>query len=131
MAETFKVELVSPERLLISEEVEQVVIPGAEGDFAVLPGHAPILSSIRPGIMKISGGDAGEKQYFIRGGFAEANAEGLTILAQEVRLIGDFNAEEISHDISETEKSLAGDIDDEMRRKAEAALQVLRELQTR
>ena len=77
MSETFKIELVSPERLLMSEEVEQVIIPGAEGDFAVLYGHAPILSSIRPGILRILGGKSGDKEYFVRGGFAEARPDGL------------------------------------------------------
>ncbi len=129
MPEKFKFELVSPEKLLISEEVEQVVIPGSEGDFAVLSGHAPILSSIRPGILKISGGKSGNKEYFVRGGFAEAGPDGLTILAQEAKLIGGLSAAEINREIKETEHVLTGDIDDETRRKAEAALQCLREIQ--
>lgn len=128
MAETFKIELVSPERLLMSEEVEQVIIPGSEGDFTVLYGHAPILSSIRPGILRILGGKSGDKEYFVRGGFAEARPDGLTILAQEARLIREFSADDINKDIKETEQVLEGEIDDETRRNFETALQCLKEI---
>ncbi len=79
---TFKFELVSPERLLLSEDVEQVVVPGSEGDFTVLAGHAPVLSTLRPGVMdvKLPGGKA--KRLYVKAGFAEVDPESLTVLAQ-------------------------------------------------
>ena len=78
---TFNFELVTPERLLLSGAAEQVVVPGAEGDFAVLAGHAPVISTLRPGIVDITMAD-GKKRIFVKKGVAEADPERLTILAQ-------------------------------------------------
>jgi len=93
MADTFKFELVSPARLVLSEEVEEVVVPGAEGDFAVLPGHAPFLSTIRPGFIEVKR-PGGRERIFVPGGFADTNSNGLTILAEEAipadRLTGEI-----------------------------------------
>ena len=76
-------ELVTPERLIRSEEVHMVVVPGAEGDFGVLEGHAPFMSTIRDGALRIHRTVAGEpEQIAIRGGFAEVSATGLTVLAE-------------------------------------------------
>ena len=85
MADTFSFELVSPERLLSSGQVAMVVVPGAEGDFAVLPGHAPMMSTIRPGIIEVyaTEGSTPSARYEIDGGFAEVTADGLTILAEK------------------------------------------------
>ncbi|MEZ5774550.1 MAG: F0F1 ATP synthase subunit epsilon [Hyphomicrobiaceae bacterium] len=84
MAGHFKFELVSPERLVLSEDADQVVVPGTEGDFAVLPGHAPLLSTLRPGILeaRLAGGKT--RRIFVKGGFAEVDPGSLTILAQQV-----------------------------------------------
>jgi F-type H+-transporting ATPase subunit epsilon len=85
MAETFSFELVSPERLLASGQVAMVVVPGSEGDFGVLPGHAPMMSTIRPGVIEVyaSEGTAPSARYEIEGGFAEVTPAGLTILAEK------------------------------------------------
>jgi len=78
-------ELVTPERLVRSEEVYQVVVPGTEGDFGVLQGHAPLMSTIRDGALHIYKTDKGEPEILpIKGGFAEVNANGLTVLAEQV-----------------------------------------------
>lgn len=78
-------ELVTPEKLVRSEDVYMVVIPGTEGDFGVLAGHAPAMSTIRDGSLHIYKTDKGEPEMLpIRGGFAEVNARGLTILAEQV-----------------------------------------------
>lgn len=89
MAGTFQFELVSPEKKLASAQVAMVVVPGTEGDFGVLPGHAPMMSTIRPGIVEIyaTEGSAPSARYEIDGGFAEVSAEGLTILAEAATLI--------------------------------------------
>jgi F-type H+-transporting ATPase subunit epsilon len=85
MAETFSFELVSPERLLASGQVAMVVVPGSEGDFGVLAGHAPMMSTIRPGVIEVyaSEGTAPSARYEIEGGFAEVTPTGLTILAEK------------------------------------------------
>ncbi len=83
MADTVEFELVSPERLLVSEAVEMVVVPGAEGDFGVLPGHAPFLSTLRPGVITIYANRAPREAIFVAGGFAEVTEARLTVLAEE------------------------------------------------
>ncbi|MFZ4111422.1 MAG: ATP synthase F1 subunit epsilon [Polymorphobacter sp.] len=86
MADLLNFELVSPERLLSSAKVAMVVVPGSEGDFGVLPGHAPMMSTIRPGIIEVytTEGTTPSARYEIEGGFAEVTPEGLTILAEAV-----------------------------------------------
>lgn len=86
---TLKFELVSPERMLASANVAMVVVPGTEGDFGVLPGHAPLMSTIRPGIIEIyaTEGTTPSARYEIGGGLAEVTPEGLTILAEAVTAI--------------------------------------------
>ena len=86
MAELLDFELVSPERRLAKAKVAMVVVPGVEGDFGVLPGHAPMMSTIRPGAIAIHEADGGPAtmRFFIDGGFAEVTPEGLTILAEAV-----------------------------------------------
>lgn len=79
---TFHFELVSPEALLISAEVEEVTLPGAEGEFQVLSGHAPILALLGPGIVEVKGGEAGSKRIFIDGGFCDVGQNGCSVLAE-------------------------------------------------
>jgi F-type H+-transporting ATPase subunit epsilon len=83
MPDQVQFELVSPERLLVSEPVDMLVAPGSEGDFGVLPGHAPFLSKLRPGIIAIFTGNAVSERIFVAGGFAEVTPERCTILAEE------------------------------------------------
>jgi F-type H+-transporting ATPase subunit epsilon len=81
LADRIQLELVSPERLLLSEMVEMVVIPGSEGNFGVLPGHAPLISTIRPGMIEIYEGRTVVKRLFVAGGIAEVTPERCTVLA--------------------------------------------------
>ena len=83
MAGTFKIEIVSPERVLLSGEATEVVVPGMEGDFTVLEGHAPLISALRPGILDIKQGSS-RRRIYVRGGFAEVDPTVLTILAQNL-----------------------------------------------
>ena len=76
-------ELVTPARLLVTEDADMVVVPGGDGDFGVLPGHAPLLSSLRAGVVDLYDGDAIVERSFVRGGFAEVTAERCTVLAEE------------------------------------------------
>lgn len=83
MADTVEFELVSPERLLVSAPVEMVVVPGAEGDFGVLPGHAPLISTVRTGVIATYEGGRVDRRIFVSGGFAEVTPERCTVLADE------------------------------------------------
>ena len=83
MADTTEFELVSPERLLISEPVEMVVVPGTEGDFGVLPGHAPFITTLRPGVITVYENHQPKEAIFVAGGVAEVTQERCTVLAEE------------------------------------------------
>ena len=83
MADTVEFELVAPERLLVSTPVSMVVVPGAEGDFGVLPGHAPFISPVRTGVIDVYENGAIDRRIFVSGGFAEVTPERCTVLADE------------------------------------------------
>ena len=87
-------ELVTPTALAVSEDVDMVVVPGIEGDFGVLPGHTPVLTTIRPGVISMYIGDEITKSLFVEGGFAEANPEGCTVLAEGATDITEISAED-------------------------------------
>ena len=111
---SFPFELVSPAQLVFSGEVEQVDVPGAEGDFGVLAGHAPFVSTLRPGVLTIrGGGDA--RRYFVREGFAEANAKGLTVLAETAVPVEEIDREALAAAIKEAEQAVSEAKDDEGR----------------
>jgi len=91
MADKVNFELVSPERLLVSDQYDMVVIPGGDGDFGVLPQHAPLISTIRPGVIDIHDGGRVTHQVFVDGGFAEVLPDRCTVLAQEAVMVGDID----------------------------------------
>ena len=128
MAGTFKFELVSPERVLVSENASEVIVPGMDGQFTVLPGHAPVISSLRPGTMIIKLA-SGERRVFVRGGIAEVEPDSLTILAQHlIDLEGSDRAPQIEAEIKSAEATLAGSKDDIDRMMAEDTIAQLRAL---
>jgi len=100
MADTLKLELVSPERLLLSEQVEMVIVPGAEGVFGVLPLHAPTLSTLRPGFVDVYKGGVIADRFFVTGGFAEVTPSSCTVLVDEAipqaTLTREFAAERVA-----------------------------------
>jgi len=101
----FHFDLVSPEKLLFSGDVEQVDVPGAEGDFGVLAGHAPLVSTLRPGILTVYS-SGGTQKIVVLGGFAEVSAEGLTVLADVAEAVESINRDMIAGRISEMESSI-------------------------
>jgi F-type H+-transporting ATPase subunit epsilon len=103
---TFHFDLVSPEKLAFSGEVDQVDIPGAEGDFGVLAGHAPIVAAIRPGILTITTGGAHQK-IIVLGGLAEMSDKGLTVLADVATSTAELDRAQFADTISEMEAKLA------------------------
>ena len=100
MPDPFTFDLVSPEKLLLSEDVEMVVVPGTEGDFGVLVGHAPLISALRPGVIDTYSGTSVDKRLFVAGGFAEVTGERCTVLAEKAALVSDI-------DIGEAESRLS------------------------
>jgi F-type H+-transporting ATPase subunit epsilon len=99
-------ELVSPEKLLFSGEVDQVDVPGAEGDFGVLAGHAPLVATLRPGILTVHAG-GGTQRIVVLGGFAEVSDAGLTIVADLADSIEDFDKAALATRIGEMEERIA------------------------
>jgi F-type H+-transporting ATPase subunit epsilon len=103
---TFHFELVSPEKLLFSGEVEQVDVPGAEGDFGVLAQHAPLVTTLRPGILTVHAA-GGAQKIVVLGGFAEVSADGLTVLADVAESVEDFDRSVVTERINELENRVA------------------------
>ena len=100
-------EIVSPERLLVSDVADMVTVPGAEGDFGVLAGHMPLISTLRPGVIDIRGGQvSGDTRLFVLGGFAEANPDRLTALAEEAIPMAQIDAAALEQRIRNTEEDL-------------------------
>ena len=102
---TFHFDLVSPEKLAFSGEVDQVDIPGIEGDFGVLAGHAPVVAAIRPGILVVTAGGKREK-IIVLGGLAEVSEKGLTVLADVATSLTDLDRAQFAETISEMEEGL-------------------------
>lgn len=118
MAELITMDLVSPEKLLLSDEYEMVVVPGAEGDFAVLAGHAPITSSLRPGVISIYENDQEKDRIFVNGGFAEVSNDKLTVLAEEAIYIADLNRSDLEQRIQNAREDEEDAKDEETKRRA-------------
>ena len=96
---TFHFELVSPEKLLFSGEVEQVVVPGTEGELTVLAGHAPFMSTLKAGIVFVEESTGHGRRMVVLGGFADVNANGLTILAERASPIEEVSIEQMNQEI--------------------------------
>jgi F-type H+-transporting ATPase subunit epsilon len=129
MPDKISFELVSPEKLLLSEMTEMVTVPGREGDFGVLAGHAPVISSLRPGVIDVKGGDAGDARFFVLGGFAEVTATKLTVLAEDVLPMAEVDAAALDARIKNTHEDVLQAKSDVERAKAVESLdhlQVLR-----
>jgi len=131
MAEPFQFELVAPERLLMSGEVDQVVVPGAEGYFTVLAGHAPMMSTLRPGVVDVTPAGGGtDERIFVRGGFADVNVHGLTILAEQAIPLAEVDADMLAQEVRNAEEDVADAKDGAARDAAELKLNQLKEVQT-
>ncbi|WP_119167145.1 F0F1 ATP synthase subunit epsilon [Algihabitans albus] len=108
-AEQVEFELVSPEKLLLSEKVEMVVVPGAEGDFGVLPRHAPLISSLRTGVISVyrqNRRDISER-IFVDGGFAEVTPERCTVLAEQAVPVGEIDRSATEQQLKDAREDLS------------------------
>jgi F-type H+-transporting ATPase subunit epsilon len=116
MAEKIQFELVSPAKLLISSPVDMVVVPGTEGDFGALPRHAPVIATVRPGVIDVHDGGKVSNRIFVAGGFAEVNEERITVLAEEAIPVAELTAE-----MAEARMVAAKDAIEDARTEAEKA----------
>ncbi|MBR9824564.1 MAG: F0F1 ATP synthase subunit epsilon [Alphaproteobacteria bacterium] len=128
MADKLHFDLVSPERRLFSGDVDHVVVPGEEGEFGVLPNHAPFMSVIRTGAITVLNDGSAEKT-FIQGGFAEVTPEGLTILAEEALPLSEVDAAQLAQDLSDAREDIDLANSDEEREDAIAKVAKLETIQ--
>jgi F-type H+-transporting ATPase subunit epsilon len=124
---TFHFDLVSPDQLVFSGEVDQVDVPGTEGDFGVLAGHAPYVATLKPGIIVVHVG-AEHRRMVVTGGFAEVSAKGLTILADVATTLEDFDRTNLASEIKDTEEDVADAKDGPAKDRLEHRLSQLRAL---
>lgn len=127
MAAKLHFSLVSPEKELFSGAVDGVDVPGEEGDFGVLPNHAPVMTTIRMGAIHIKDGNE-MRRMFIRGGFADVTPDGLTILAEEAVDLASVDAAKLAQDLRDTEEDVRDANTDEKRKRAQEKLHYLQAL---
>ena len=130
MADTFQFELVAPEKLIYSDDTEFVVVPGAEGDFGVLPGHALLLSTVRAGIIEIHENDELKDRFFVAGGFAEVTPERCTVLSTESIKLDEIDENAARERLDLAERDLNNASSEAEREKCEKALEVAQALVT-
>ena len=124
----FNFELVSPERVLMSEAVEHVVLPGTEGQLGVLAGHSPAVVTLKPGLIRVLEGSEVKREIYVRGGFAEINPGEVTVLAELALDAKAGDKDAVAAEIAVAEKDLADASDDDARFVAQAALDALRSI---
>ena len=107
MAESFNFELVSPERLLLSESASEVIIPGTDGEMTVMANHAPVMTTIKPGIVEVKSASGDSNRYVVFGGFADILPEGCTLLAESAVHVDDIDRDELAQRIQNTREDLA------------------------
>jgi F-type H+-transporting ATPase subunit epsilon len=130
MAGTFKFELVSPERVLLSIDADQVVVPGSDGEFAVLAGHAPVIATLRPGVLDVTAGGS-KRRLFVKSGFAEVDPSRLTVLAEKAYDVDEMSSSAIADELKAAEVDLAAAKDDNAKRMADTLVSELKRLSAR
>ena len=130
MAAPFPFELVSPERLLFTGEVEDVVVPGVEGEMTVLKDHAPLMTTLRPGVVTIGEPGGKRTRLYVRGGFADISPVGLTILAEAATPFDEFDAARFEIELQDAQEAAAAAQTETSRQLANERLDQLKALQT-
>ncbi len=126
---TFHFELVSPEKLLYSGEVEAVVVPGIEGLFTVMKDHAPVMTVLKAGVVEIDEAANKKTKLFVRGGFADVAGGGLTILAESAKPLEELNAAQLAQEIQNAQEDLADATSETAKKQAAEKIDQLKELQ--
>ncbi|UZF91714.1 F0F1 ATP synthase subunit epsilon [Bosea sp. NBC_00550] len=124
---TFKFELVSPERILFSGDVVSVIVPSTEGEMTVLAGHAPLVATVKAGIVFVQTTDSNGKEFFVNGGLVEVNQETMTILAEQGKFIEDVDTAVLDAEILTAETRLAGSHNEDEQKRLHDTLVQLRE----
>jgi len=127
MAEKLHFELVCPERLLMSADADMVTVPGSEGVFGVMAGHAPFMTSVSPGVIDVLDGRE-ETRLFVRGGFAEVNATGLTVLAEHAVPLDELDAAALDQEVQNAQEDVDDAANDAARARAQIKLDQLTQL---
>ena len=129
MADKVQLELVTPSRVLLETETDMVVVPGGDGDFGVLPGHAPLLSTLRPGTLDVYQGDAVSERHFVEGGFAEVKDNRCVVLAEEAVPVTEITPESVTERLEEAQKKVAAAETESEKEDAEHELKVAEAMQ--
>ena len=124
MADMVALELVSPENLILSKEIEMAILPAEEGDLGVQPGHAPMISTVKPGTISVFKGTTVEERIFVSGGFLEITEERCTVLAEEAISIADIDVSVVKQQISDLTDDVKIAKSDSERERAEVALSI-------
>ncbi|MDE1938993.1 MAG: F0F1 ATP synthase subunit epsilon [Alphaproteobacteria bacterium] len=130
MTDKIAFDLVSPERLLLSEEAEMVTVPGTEGDMGVMAGHMPLISTLRQGVIDVKGGTNGDERFYVIGGFVEISPNKLTVLAEEAVPVAELDAAALDQRIKSAEEDLSLAKSDSERAKAQETLDYVRGLRS-
>ena len=126
--ERVEFELVTPERLVVSRGVDMVVVPGTEGDFGVLPGHTPMISTVRPGIVNVYEGREIVERMFVAGGFAEVTAARCTVLADRAVAVDELDRAATEQTLKDAREDLADADTDDARAEAEKQIAIDEEI---
>ena len=126
---SFKFDLVSPERLLVSEDVEAVVIPGSEGEMTVMANHAPVMTTIKPGVVTVSPVSGEKERYVVFGGFADIVPSGCTLLAESAVAVKDIDKADLARRIQDAREDVNDAKDPQVRTRAEEFLNQLTTLE--
>ena len=130
MADSFKFELVSPERLLVSEDVTEVVVPGTEGEMTVMASHAPVMTSVKPGVVSVKTSAGSEDRYVVFGGFADILPETLTLLAESAVSVADIDRDDLAQRIQNAKEDVADAQDEATKARANEQLAHLTTLES-
>ena len=130
MANAFNFELVSPEKLLVSADITQVVVPGENGYFTVMANHAPMMSTLQPGVAEVTLAAGGDNKYVVFGGFVDVTPSGCTLLAESAVAVSDLDAAELDQRIQNAREDLADAKDDAAKAKAQAYIDQLTTLKS-
>jgi len=125
MTDKLHFSLVSPAREVFAGEVNHVIAPGTEGDFGVLPKHAPFMSTLKNGVVRVLEGDTVAMRVFVRGGFADVTPEGLTILAEEAVNLADVDTDEVVERLQSAREAVAADPESDLAAERVAYLEAL------
>jgi F-type H+-transporting ATPase subunit epsilon len=128
MADKIAFDLVSPERLLLSDQADMVTVPGTEGYMGVMAGHSPVISTLRPGTINAQGASQGDMRFFIRGGFAEITAGKITVLAEEAIPMADVDVALLDQRIKDAEEDVAAARTDAEKARASESLDDLKQV---